>query len=148
MCIRDRGGSFDAVAGTMGLRGEGAPGWTGVDVGSPFDYPRQAIAYVAAHLPPPGRDGTPTEAMDELEALVLAAGGRTLGLFSSMRAAQAASEELRDRFSRQGVAIEILCQGEDQISTLVRQFARDSTTCLFGTLSLWQGCLLYTSRCV
>ena len=23
-----------------------------------FDYPRQAIAYVAAHLPPPGRDGT------------------------------------------------------------------------------------------
>ena len=141
------GGSFDAVAGTMGLRGEGAPGWTGVDVGSPFDYPRQAIAYVAAHLPPPGRDGTPTEAMDELEALVLAAGGRTLGLFSSMRAAQAASEELRDRFSRQGVAIEILCQGEDQISTLVRQFARDSTTCLFGTLSLWQGVDVPGSSC-
>ena len=141
------GGSFDAVAGTMGLRGEGAPGWTGVDVGSPFDYPRQAIAYVAAHLPPPGRDGTPTEAMDELEALVLAAGGRTLGLFSSMRAAQAATEELRDRFSRQGVAVEILCQGEDQIATLVRQFARDSTTCLFGTLSLWQGVDVPGSSC-
>ena len=52
------GGTFDAVAGTLGLRGEEAPGWTGLDVGSPFDYPQQGIAYVARHLPPPGRDGT------------------------------------------------------------------------------------------
>ena len=41
------GGTFDAVAGTIGLRGEGAPTWQGLDVGSPFDYPKQAIAYVA-----------------------------------------------------------------------------------------------------
>ena len=41
------------MAGTIGLRGGGAP-WTGLDVGSPFDYPQQGIAYVAAHLPPPG----------------------------------------------------------------------------------------------
>lgn len=41
------GGTFDLVAGTLGLRGEGAPGWQGLDVGSPFDYPKQAIAYVA-----------------------------------------------------------------------------------------------------
>ena len=33
------GGTFDAVAGTIGLRGEGAPAWQGLDVGSPFDYP-------------------------------------------------------------------------------------------------------------
>ena len=31
--------------------------WTGLDVGSPFDYGQQAILYVARHLPPPGRDG-------------------------------------------------------------------------------------------
>src|SRR6478609_9290867 len=49
------GGTFDSVAGTLGLRGEGAPAWQGLDVGSPFDYPRQAIAYVAQHLPAPGR---------------------------------------------------------------------------------------------
>ncbi len=51
------GGSFDAVAGTIGLRGDGAPAWRGLDVGSPFDYPEQGIAYVAKHLPAPGRDG-------------------------------------------------------------------------------------------
>ncbi|NNM44469.1 ATP-dependent DNA helicase [Knoellia koreensis] len=130
------GGTFDAVAGTMGLRGEGSPDWRGLDVGSPFDYPQQAIAYVAQHLPPPGRDGLSDAAMDEIEALVRAAGGRTLGLFSSMRAAQAATEEMRKRFDGD---IGFLCQGEDQITTLVRQFARDPKTCLFGTLTLWQG---------
>src|SRR6478672_3927202 len=82
------GGTFDAVAGTLGLRGEGAPAWEGLDVGSPFDYPRQAIAYVAQHLPAPGRDGIAEATLDEIEALVRASGGRALGLFSSMRAAQ------------------------------------------------------------
>ena len=48
------GGSFDAVAGTIGLRGEGAPQWRGLDVGSPFAYPEQGIAYVARHLPRAG----------------------------------------------------------------------------------------------
>ncbi|MGV1008908.1 MAG: ATP-dependent DNA helicase [Dermatophilaceae bacterium] len=141
------GGTFDAVAGTLGLRGEDAPAWTGLDVGSPFDYRRQAIAYVAAHLPAPGRDGTATQALDEIEALVRAAGGRTLGLFSSMRAAQAATEALRERFAKDGTAIEVLCQGEDQLGTLVRAFARDAPTCLFGTLSLWQGVDVPGSAC-
>ncbi len=143
------GGSFDAVAGTLGLRGEGAPQWTGLDVGSPFDYPQQGIAYVARHLPPPGRDGASPEMFDELEALVRAAGGRTLGLFSSMRAAKAATEELRRRFEASGDAgdLAVLCQGEDQTATLVRQFAKDPRTSLFGTLSLWQGVDVPGSTC-
>ncbi len=131
------GGTFDAVAGTIGLRGAGSPPWQGLDVGSPFDYPQQAIAYVAAHLPPPGRDGAAPVVFDEIEALVRAAGGRTLGLFSSRRAAEAAAEEMRTRLA--GTGMTVLCQGDDQTPTLVRRFASDATTCLFGTLSLWQG---------
>ena len=152
------GGTFDAIAGTLGLRGEGAPTWQGLDVGSPFDYPRQAIAYVAKHLPAPGRDGMAPETLDEIEALVRASGGRTLGLFSSMRAAVAATEAMRERFVAGGGpktgdteghtdSIDFLCQGEDQTSTLVRQFARDARTCLFGTLSLWQGVDVPGSAC-
>lgn len=141
------GGTFDAVAGTIGLRGERAPKWTGLDVGSPFDYPQQGIAYVAKQLPPPGRDGAAPETMDEIEALVRAAGGRTLGLFSSMRAARAATDEMRERLKDLDGEIAVLCQGEDQISTLVRQFARDPRTCLFGTLSLWQGVDVPGSSC-
>ena len=139
------GGSFDAVAGAIGLRGEDAPAWRGLDVGSPFDYPRQGIAYVARHLPPPGRDGAAPETFDEIEALVRAAGGRTLGLFSSMRAAREAAEEMRGRLEDTGIVV--LCQGEDQIATLVRDFARDARACLFGTLSLWQGVDVPGSSC-
>jgi ATP-dependent DNA helicase DinG len=128
------GGTFEALARSLGLAGPDAPEWTGLDVGSPFDYPKQAILYVAKHLPPPGRDGIGPEQLDELEALVRAAGGRTLGLFSSMRAARTAAEAMRGRLDTA-----VLLQGEDQTATLVRDFARDATTSLFGTLSLWQG---------
>ncbi|YAL84332.1 ATP-dependent DNA helicase [Dermacoccaceae bacterium W4C1] len=138
------GGSFDAVAGQLGLRGAGGPAWTGLDVGSPFDYPQQAMAYVAAQLPAPGRDGMSEATMDEIEALIRAAGGRTLGLFSSRRAAEAAAEQMRIRL---GAEYPVLCQGEDQLPTLVRQFASDAATSLFGTLSLWQGVDVPGSAC-
>lgn len=138
------GGTFDAVAGTLGLRGPGAPEWTGLDVGSPFDYQQQGIAYVAEHLPAPGRDGLAAQTLDEIEALVRAAGGRTLGLFSSMRAAKEASEAMRERLDADYT---VLCQGEDMIGTLVRNFARDPKTILFGTLTLWQGVDVPGSSC-
>ncbi len=128
------GGSFDPVARQVGLTGEGAPEWTGLDVGSPFDYPSQAILYVARTLPPPGRDGASPKAVDELAELVEAAGGRTLGLFSSMRAAEAAAAAMRERLD-----VPVLCQGDDRTAALVAAFAADEATCLFGTLSLWQG---------
>jgi ATP-dependent DNA helicase DinG len=126
------GGNFEAMAAGWGLTG--AP-WRGLDVGSPFHHAKSAILYVAAHLPPPGRDGTgTTEQLREIEALIRAAGGRTLGLFSSMRAAKAAAEVMRER-----LPTPVLCQGEDTTSALVARFADDAETSLFGTLSLWQG---------
>ncbi|EHY88603.1 DNA helicase, Rad3 [Saccharomonospora azurea NA-128] len=149
------GGTFDTLARQWGLppspeRAEKAAGtatdkappsdtdtgprWTGLDVGSPFDYRRNGILYVAKHLPPPGRDGLGEATLDEIAELIEAAGGRTLGLFSSMRAAKQATEELRERLGHP-----ILCQGDDSTSLLVNKFAEDTRTCLFGTLSLWQG---------
>ena len=142
------GGGFDTTARSVGLdaEAEGAepgehkdgedapPRWRGLDVGSPFDYRRQGILYVARHLPTPGRDGLSHAVLDELEALVEAAGGRTLGLFSSRRAAEWAAAELRERLK-----VPVLCQGDDTLTDLVRRFAAEPETCLFGTLSLWQG---------
>jgi ATP-dependent DNA helicase DinG len=128
------GGSFDVVAGAVGLGGDRAPAWRGLDVGSPFDYRRQGILYVARHLPPPGRDSMSSAALDELAALVCAAGGRTLGLFSSQRAASVAAQALRERLD-----LPVLCQGEDSTGELIRRFAASPKTCLLGTLSLWQG---------
>jgi ATP-dependent DNA helicase DinG len=129
------GGSFDAAAGAFGLQGEGAPPWRSLDVGSPFDYGKQGILYVARDLPTPGRDGLRPEVVDMLVELMAAAGGRTLGLFSSRRAAQEAAEAVRKRLPD----IPLLCQGDDVVATLLRTFAADEKTSLFGTLSLWQG---------
>ncbi|WP_277212781.1 ATP-dependent DNA helicase [Isoptericola croceus] len=131
------GGTFDPVARSLGLAastGDDDTVWRGLDVGSPFDYRRQGICYVAKHLPAPGREPTTTAQLDEIAGLIEAAGGRTLGLFSSRRAATSAAEAMRERLD-----VPVLCQGDDQLPTLVEQFAADPETCLFGTLSLWQG---------
>ena len=136
------GGSFDAMATAWGLaegqadaRTDAEKRWRGIDVGSPFQHAKAGILYVAAHLPPPGRDGTGSaEQLNEIADLVTAAGGRTLGLFSSMRAARAAAEAMADR-----LPTPVLCQGDDSTAALVEQFTADPSTSLFGTLSLWQG---------
>ncbi|MCU1574465.1 MAG: ATP-dependent helicase [Micrococcaceae bacterium] len=135
------GAAFEPAAGGLGLLGQGAPSWTGADVGSPFDYPKQGMLYVAAHLPKPGR-GTSPEQLDELAALIEAAGGGALCLFSSRRAAEEAAEALRGRLE-----VDILCQGESSMAGLVKQFAEEPDTCLFGTMSLWQGVDVQGSSC-
>jgi ATP-dependent DNA helicase DinG len=142
------GGDFTAVAGSFGLkpserldggkeveRTEDVLPWRGLDVGSPFDYGQQAILYVARHLPPPGRDGLGPAQLDEIIELVDASEGRTLGLFSSRRAAETAAEAVRERLPH----LTTLAQGDAQLPELARQFVDDPHTCLFGTLSLWQG---------
>lgn len=135
------GGSFDAMAAAWGLTAPasdddgGDARWRGLDVGSPFQHAKAGILYVAAHLPPPGRDGVGSaEQLTEIAELITAADGRTLGLFSSMRAARAAAEAMRERLSTP-----VLCQGDDSTSALVEQFSAEPQTSLFGTLSLWQG---------
>ncbi len=138
------GGDFDAVATSLGLspadrvtsaEGGDTGAWQGLDVGSPFDYTQQAILYVARHLPAPGRDGLTQAHLDEITELVDAAGGRTLGLFSSRRAAEAAAEHVREALPH----LTTLAQGDAQLPELARQFVGDPHTNLFGTLSLWQG---------
>lgn len=105
-----------------------------VDVGSPFDYPNQAILYCAAHLPDP-RTATFDDAVhDELAALIEAAGGRTLALFTSYRALNLAVEALRDRLD-----VPILGQDDYPKPALIERFSDDPATCLFATMGFWQG---------
>lgn len=125
------GGRFDVMAARWGLpKGR----WDGIDVGTPFDPARHGILLGLPGLPKPGRGDTPPQALDAMERLIMAAGGRTLALFSSRRRAEAAAEDLRER-----LPFDIFCQGDDSIGNLVRDFTADENSCLFGTLSLWQG---------
>ena len=135
------GESFQATAGGLGLLGPSAPRWKGADVGSPFDYPKQGMLYVAAHLKKPGF-GMSEEQLDELAGLITAAGGGTLALFSSRRAAEDAAEKLRKRLT-----VKILCQGDSSMAGLIKEFAAEADTCLFGTMSLWQGVDVQGTSC-
>ncbi|WP_018296195.1 ATP-dependent DNA helicase [Corynebacterium lubricantis] len=125
------GGNFNAMAASWGLP-DGT--WDSLDAGTPFDPRKSGILYTAKHLPQPGRDGLAEETLDEIAGLITAAGGRTLGLFSSKRAAQQAAEAMQKR-----LPFDILVQGEDSTGALVDKFSASENVCLFGTLTLWQG---------
>ncbi|MCJ7826624.1 MAG: ATP-dependent DNA helicase, partial [Demequinaceae bacterium] len=131
------GGSFDAMAAQLGVEEP-----TTLDAGSPFDFPSQGILYIASHLDRPGSGGIGADAIDELAALIEAAGGRTLGLFSSHRAAQEATEAMRARLD-----FPVLYQRDDQVSTLLARFRGDPRACLFGSTTLWQGVDLPGETC-
>ena len=139
------GGAFESMAGSVGLRradriaadaeAGDAGQWRAIDVGSPFDYAKQGILCVATGLRNPGRDGIGADALAELAELIWAADGRTLGLFASQRSAEAAAEHLRGALP----GLNVMCQGEANLSELTRTFVAEEDSVLLGTMSLWQG---------
>lgn len=124
------GGRFDSIAKALGQ----PDNCKTLDVGSPFDYRKQGILYVAAHVPRPTASGLSDAAGEELLSLVTALGGRSLGLFSSRRAAQQAAELVRAKTD-----LTVLLQGDESLPILVRRFREERNSCLFGVMSLWQG---------
>jgi len=105
-----------------------------LDVGSPFDYRANSILYCAAHLPDPRAAGYESAMHDELEALITAAGGRTLALFTSWSGMHAAVDALRPR-----LPYTVLDQTSLPKPALVAAFSADEHTCLFATMGFWQG---------
>lgn len=109
-------------------------GTTSLVVESPFDYQSQSMLYCAVHLPNPNGPSFAASMHDELLALIKAAGGRTLALFTSYRAMDAAVEWIRPRLD-----VTVLSQREHQKSQLVKLFSEDESSCLFATSGFFQG---------
>ncbi|MBW3613954.1 MAG: ATP-dependent DNA helicase [Actinobacteria bacterium] len=107
---------------------------TELDVGSPFDYPQNGLLYCAAHLPDPRHPNYEAAMHDELEALIRAAGGRTLALFTSWRAMHAAADAVSPRLPWR-----VLTQADLPKPALLAAFAGEETSCLFATMGFWQG---------
>lgn len=105
-----------------------------LDVGSPFDHAHHALLYCAAHLPDPREPAWEGAAHAEMRSLIEAAGGRTLALFTSYRAMDAAVEVLRPRLD-----VPVLTQRDLPKPALISAFTDDEATCLFATLGFWQG---------
>jgi ATP-dependent DNA helicase DinG len=104
------------------------------DVGSPFDYQAHSLLYCAMHLPDPRAERYRAAVHDELAALITAAGGRTLALFTSWKAMDLAAAAVREL-----VAVPILTQRDLPKPALVARFAADEATCVFATAGFFQG---------
>jgi ATP-dependent DNA helicase DinG len=153
------GNSMDAMARSIGFTVGGDEDSTSedgdidpsnvamLDVGSPFDFANQGVLYLPKHLPEPGRDGVHPDVLEELGELIDAAGGRTLALFSSWRGVEAADLHLRKVLAE--LPIKIITQKRgDAVGPLVERFAKDETSVLLGTMSLWQGVDVPGDSCV
>jgi ATP-dependent DNA helicase DinG len=123
------------IPASLGARvGMPADAFDEADVGSPFDYAAHALLYCAMHVPDPRSPGFRAAVHDELTALITAAGGRTLALFTSWKAMDEAAAAVRGR-----VPHTILTQRDLPKPALVRQFSGDESTCLFATAGFFQG---------
>jgi ATP-dependent DNA helicase DinG len=104
------------------------------DVGSPFDYAQNALLYCAMALPDPRNPRYRDAVHAEIAALVTAAGGRTLALFTSWAAMDAAAETLRQR-----LGVRVLTQRDLPKPALLREFAADEATTMLATAGFFQG---------
>lgn len=116
--------------------GIGAGDCEELDVGSPFPYGDNALLYCAASLPDPRRPEYEGAMHDELEALIRAAGGRTLALFTSWRAMESAAIAVAGRLPPE---LPVLTQSDLPKPALVEAFAAQEATSLFATMGFWQG---------
>lgn len=120
----------DGLATQLGL-----PDSTTIErVGSPFDYEALGLLYCATHLPDPRQPDFRQAVRDEMVDLIEAAGGRTLGLFTSASAMREAAEDLRER-----LGFAILVQNEKSKPQLIEEFMAEPSSVLLATMSFWQG---------
>jgi ATP-dependent DNA helicase DinG len=103
-------------------------------VPSPFDHARQGWLYVAKHLPEPNDPRFADAMADELHALITAAGGRTLALFTSRAAMERTADTLADRGG-----YDVLVQDRLPRPELLARFRAGPGSALFATQGFWQG---------
>ena len=126
-------GTFDHVRHRTGFEGS-----DDLLLGSPFDYPNAALLCVPEDIPEPSSPNYPLAAKRAIADAALAAGGRTMALFTSYAALQATAGLLRSEMEGQGISV--LAQGSDgSPPQLIRRFVEDPRTVLLGTASFWEG---------
>jgi len=108
-----------------------------MSLGSPFDFERNALLYIAGDLPDPSQLKYFEEAaMKRAARVVEATAGRAFVLCTSFRMVEATARLLRESLPP---GIRVLAQGEGARGPLLENFRRDIASVLVGTTSFWQG---------
>ena len=103
-------------------------------VDSPFDYQKNSLLYCSPEFPDRNNAGFTNFVHDELAALIAAAGGRTLALFTSNKALHAATAAMRERLD-----VPILSPADYPRQKLIEMFMNDESSCIFASQSFFQG---------
>ena len=107
-------------------------------VGSPFDYTRAALLCLPKDMPEPTSWAYQGAVEQAITDAAVAAGGRTMALFTSYAALNEAAAAVRGQLRSHGLSV--LAQGIDGTPhQLLRKFVDAPESVLLGTASFWEG---------
>lgn len=126
------GGSFAYIKARLGL-------WEADELilGSPFDFPRQAVLCVPQEAKDPRHPMYAKYTAYLILHTAAAAQGGTLVLFTSYRLMNEVAELVADKLAQEGYTL--LVQGDAPRSQLLEEFRHTPKAVLFGTNSFWEG---------
>jgi ATP-dependent DNA helicase DinG len=122
-------GRFDHFARQLGLHDPRS-----VCLDSPFDYARQALAYLQKGLPEPSARDYTDKMIEAVLPVLEASAGRAFLLFTSHRALRLAAELLEGR-----VPYPLFVQGSAPRHQLLSGFRESGNGVLLGAASFWEG---------
>lgn len=122
-------GRFDHFARQLGLHDPRS-----VCLDSPFDYARQALAYLPKGLPEPSARDYTEKMIEAVLPVLEASAGRAFLLFTSHRALRLAAELLAGR-----VTYPLFVQGSAPRHQLLSGFRESGNGVLLGAASFWEG---------
>ncbi len=121
-------GDFQHFSRQLGLEDPVA-----MSLASPFDFTRQALAYVPKGLPEPNDPSYTERVVAAARPVLEAARGRTFMLFTSHRALRRAAELLVD------IPYPLFVQGTAPRHQLLTEFRESGNGVLLGAASFWEG---------
>jgi len=125
---------FHHYTSQMGLWDEPAMSWP-----SPFNYEQQGLLYVPNNLPQPNSFDYTDAVIDAALPAIIAAGGRTFLLCTTIRAVNRAAERLREEFEKRQLPFPLMVQGEAGRTELLDRFRAAGNAVLIGSQSFWEG---------
>lgn len=132
------GSNFEFLRERLGLTPEQSQREVNtLSLGSPFDFKKNALIYLARDLPDPSQvQAFENAAIQRVGEVLLATKGRAFVLCTSFRMVDATAIALQNLLPR---SIKILKQGEMARNRLLETFRKDTSSVLVGTSSFWQG---------
>jgi ATP-dependent DNA helicase DinG len=106
---------------------------------SPFDYANQALLYLPENLPAPNTPNHTESIIDAALPLIMAAGGRTFLLFTSLKAMDRAYDMLKSKFTQHELDFPLMVQGEGTRTELLERFRKLGNAVLVASHSFWEG---------